>query len=480
MPEMGVTSWRRLLLSFYAIFTFLLMPTLAEPVQFCKFGDPARPNEDVDFCLGLTTWRNATTGAHDVYLTFSHTRRQSSAKGWTAVGTGDEMAGSLMFIVYGDPSSGEKPIVSIRGATGHHQPTLLTQAQMGGGDLRVLRSDWMRHKSSQPGGTVTAMVSAVCFSCTLWPGTGALSATATSQPWIWAWNKAQEFDVYTYDAHLQMHAHHAGNGGWGRFYVNMARAESTSTYLPSVPIIRPDIEALGASESPDLFASGGITGYITSHPALRAHGLLMALAFLLLFPAGVFAMRSGSSRAFKYHWIIQAAASAAMAGGVAAGLTLQHKIDTAHQVLGLSLASALGIQSYLGWKHHVDFVRIRRRTWISHAHIWTGRSVMLGGYVNLVLGLILRGYSRLHVGLVVLFMVMQSLAMIVWVWRQAKRAAAQGRIAKYKSLEEDSGEQACFTIASPDDTDDEEEDAESSGTVAEKEKWDAQENERLV
>ncbi|KAH9990681.1 hypothetical protein F4779DRAFT_609939 [Xylariaceae sp. FL0662B] len=433
----------RFVFALCAVSWLLSSVVLTEPVQYCRFGDPARPNQDVDFCFGLTTQRNATTGAYNVYLTFTHTRRQLSAKGWTAIGVGDEMKGSLMFIVYGDPSSGHQPVVSIRASTGHHQPTLLTREQMGGGDLRVLRADWLSPSESNSAGTVTAAVSVLCYSCTLWPGTE-FSATSTSQPWIWAWNKAQEFDVYDYDAHLKMHAHHAGNGGWGRFYVDMARAESTASQLPSVPVIRPGITALGTADSPSL----SVGGWLTHNPVLHLHGFLMAAAFLLLFPAGVFGMRSGSVRAFKYHWIIQAAASAFTAGGAVAGLTLRHKIDTAHQIIGLALTCALGLQAYLGWRHHVLFVRIKRRTWISHAHIWTGRLIMSVGYVNLLLGLLLRGYSQTHVGLAATFIALESLALIIFVWLQTKKADAKASVAKYKALEAEDGP---FIVASPEE-----------------------------
>ncbi|KAK1574206.1 uncharacterized protein LY79DRAFT_377975 [Colletotrichum navitas] len=447
-------SWSWFLLALFALHAFLLPSVRAEPVQYCRFGDPARPNAAADFCLGLATSRNTSTGAHDVYLTLTHTRPRRSAVGWTAVGTGDSMTGSLMFIIYGDPASGERPIVSIRAGTGHHQPQLLTRAQMSGGDLRVLRSDWVPATARQ---SVTASISLVCYSCTLWAGDGAgsgtLSATATAQPWIWAWNKAQAFDVYSYDAHLRMHAHHAGNGGWGRFYVDMARADqSAGAHLPSLPVIRPGVAALGASELP----SGlGLAGWMPGSPMLRLHGILMALAFLVAFPAGVVAMRSGSRRAFTYHWMLQALASTAVAGGVAAGLALQREINTVHQFLGLALAGAVGLQAFLGWKHHVDFVRIRRRTYISYAHIWIGRLVMLGGQANLLLGLLLGGVVGLLVGLVAAFIALQSSLLAIWVRRRTKAAEAEARVAKYDVLEahDDEEEESPFAIASPEEMD---------------------------
>ncbi|KAL2125943.1 hypothetical protein VTI74DRAFT_2179 [Chaetomium olivicolor] len=234
----------------------------------------------------------------------------------------------------------------------------------------------------------------------------------------------------------------------------MARADqsagASAAHLPSLPVIRPGVAALGASELPPGL---GLAGWMAKSPVLRLHGVLMALAFLAAFPAGVVAMRSGSRQAFTYHWMLQALASAAMAGGVAAGLALQREINTVHQVIGLALAGALGLQAYLGWKHHVDFVRVRRRTYISHAHIWTGRVVMLGGLANLLLGLLLGGVAGLHIGFMAAFIVLQLSLLAVWVRRRAKAAEAGARAAKYDTLESHDEEASSFTIASPEEID---------------------------
>ena len=451
-PDNRMASSRQIICTLCAFLLVSPCFVQAEPSQYCRYGDPSRPNENVDFCLAVTSQLNTTTKAHNVYLTFTHTRRQMSATGWTAIGIGDEMSGSLMFIVYGDPASGHAPIVSIRASTGHQQPTLVTRDQLGGGGLRVLRSDWVLGTASEPIGTVTATVSILCSSCTLWPGT-TFSAKSASQPWIWAWNNDQEFEVYDYETHLKMHAHHAGNGGWGRFYVNMQRAESASGYLPSVPVIRPGVAALGASESPNLFAVDGISSWLADSPIVHLHGSLMAFAFLLLFPAGVFGMRSGSNRAFKNHWIIQAAASLVTACGTITGLTLQHNINTTHQIIGVLLSGGLTLQVFLGYKHHMDFIRINQRTWISYSHIWIGRLVISGGSTNLVLGLLLRGYSRTWIWLTVTFVILESAILIVWVWRQNRKAISNLRAAKYQAMGEETGP---FIVA--DDDDDEETD----------------------
>ncbi|EGX94293.1 integral membrane protein [Cordyceps militaris CM01] len=438
---------------FWNLLFFFIALCAAEPAQFCKFG---HASGQVDFCSSFTAHRNASTHAHNVYLTFTATRALGSAKGWTAVGFGEEMKGSLMVIVYGDPASGQPPIVSVRASEGHSQPTLVTRDQLGGGDLRVLRSDWRLDDAAA--GTVTAIVSLVCYSCTRWPG-ARISAAATSQPLIWAWNDAQEFDVFTYDAHLRMHKHHAGNGGWGRFYVNMDHATSKVPQLPSVPYIRHGVAAYAASEEPDILAGGIVDAmkkWTMNNRALHVHGSLMAAAFLLFIPGGVVAMRSGSPRSFTYHWIIQLTAATMILAGMGVGISLQKRINTTHQILGLTIVGVLFVQSYLGYKHHVDFVKIRRRTWISHCHIWTGRSVMVAASGNLLLGMTMRGYPRVIMALAAAFIVLEFSGLALFVWRRAKITARKR--AEYEEMEQNAQTHRYFTIG--EETDDESSDAE--------------------
>lgn len=438
-------------------FFFFLGLCAADPAQFCKFG---YKSNEVDFCSSFTVHHNESSNEHNVYLTFSHTRPINSAAGWSAVGFGEEMKGSLMVIVYGDPASGKPPIVSVRSSAGHSQPAFVTPGDLAGGDLRVLRSDWRINE--HPAGTVTAIASLVCYSCTKWPGTS-ISATSTSQPLIWAWNAAQEFDVFTYDAHLKMHKHHAGNGGWGRFYVDMHRATSKAAQLPSVPYIRPGVEAFAASEEPDLLANGivnAIKGWVANNRAFHVHGALMAAAFLLLIPGGIVAMRSGSPNSFKYHWMIQLTAAVFILAGMGVGITLQKRINSTHQILGLVIVAMLFVQSYLGYQHHVTFVKIRRRTWVSHGHIWTGRGVLVAACGNLLLGMAMRGYARVIILLTVAFIVVEFSGLVLYVWRGARNAAR-----RHVEAEEEQSFQShqYFTIAdgSDEDASDSEKDNES-------------------
>ncbi|KAG5999235.1 hypothetical protein E4U54_001982 [Claviceps lovelessii] len=458
----------------------------AEPVQYCQFG---HETGQVDFCLGITTHHNSSTSKHDLYLSLSVTR--DSDVGWTAVGTGSLMAGALMFIVYGDPyaSDGQgrhgssPPVLSIRtvqGNGGHHQPRLVTKADMGGADLRVLQAQWMtttpsaaheQYALSTSYRPQSARFSLVCYSCELWPGTP-IAPKSASQPWIWAWNDRQRLGVYSFDAELEMHGAGSGggSGGWGRFYVDMGRSlTQPGDYLPSFPPLRPNVVAVGASDAPMGIAGIRNSASITWHklantpPVLRAHGILMASSFLLLFPAGVLALRSGSSRAFTHHWMVQGLATTCILVGAALGFVVvrahghgsgqghaaagahshshghskRHDesspaaatLFVAHQWLGGTVVGFVLLQIALGWWHHVIFVRIRARTWVSYAHIWLGRTEMVSGCVNLLLGMALTGYNVLSINAAAMFIMMEMLGIAYWLHR--RRVVASRTLAKH-------------------------------------------------
>lgn len=383
-----------------------------EPVQYCRFGQQNSRGSTANFCLGIATYFNASSQEHDMYVSMQMARSSpSDALGWVALGTGSMMAGSLMFILYGDPSSAEHkgPKLSIRTIDGHHQPRVLTSDDTGGVSFDVTKANWISASLVDPDDTIRmiADVSLVCYSCTQWPG-APISANTSAQPWIWAFDDQQEFDVYSEDVHLKAHVHDTVNGGWGRFNVDMARSISTDNSMPSEAPIRPGISELGASTIPG--------GWSWMSPIVRMHGFLMSAAFLLLYPAGIVAMRSGSPKSFQYHWIIQFVASIFALVGVSIGLIRAHKISSPHHYIGLNVALCSFVQIALGWRHHVLFVRIRRRQWASHGHIWLGRLFLLLGWSNIITGLLVSGRGWSLISLAASFISVVALALIGWVW----------------------------------------------------------------
>jgi hypothetical protein len=420
---------------------------VAEQVQYCRFG---HQHGDADFCMGLTSSFNTVTLHHDLHIALSI--RRSSALGWTAIGTGPSMAGALMIVVYGDPSSGTDPVVSIRTTDGHHEPQPLTSASTGGAHITATSAEWQplsaalhqnllpaRHEESAPPPaptgppTHTALISLTCHSCALFPGSSISLSDSHSQPMIWAWNDRQAFDSsYPEDARLEMHHHGRGSGGFGKFYVDMARAvlangSSTPPLAGELPLKGEDGSLLlaGASESPI-----GVAGWFAAlweNPLARVHGFVMGMAFVVMFPLGVVLIRLGGEPGvpFRRHWVVQAVATGLAWVGAVIGAVLSggRWPRTVHQWLGVGIVLGLAVQGVLGWRHHVRFVRIRSRSWVSYAHIWLGRVVVVGGWVNAVLGMLLAGWSRVGVMLIGVLTVAEAVGLGLFLWKAQREPA---------------------------------------------------------
>jgi hypothetical protein len=118
------------------------------------------------------------------------------------------------------------------------------------------------------------------------------------------------------------------------------------------------------------------------------HGFILSSSFLIL-SFGLLAIRSGLAKSFKYHWVIQLVASGFILIGCGMGLIISFKhgskFKTTHQWLGIFLGLGVVVQSWLGWRHHVIFVKIGRRTAVSNYHVWFGRVMVLMGNVNVAL-----------------------------------------------------------------------------------------------
>jgi len=402
---------------------FALQSARAEPVQYCRSG---YNQGETDFCMGISRNINATIQTTDVYIAMTVTR--SSALGWTAIGTGAEMAGSTMFIVYGDPNSGSDPVVSIRNIDGHHQPLALDLDALPG--LQILHSKWKklplaRRHEDEPNypivptspATHIADVAIACYNCPfhLWK----LDADSKSQPFIWAWNDRQEFESYPFDARLAMHRHYANSGGFGTFYVDMTQTLSNSSTPPNIQVGGANVNT---HDPPNDF--GGFLGSLRSRPLPKAHGFLMSVAFVVLFPLGVVLMRTPSGNPFKRHWMVQALATAmtwlgAVLGAAMTGGQMPH---TLHQGAGVAISLALGVQIVLGWRHHMVFLQVRHRTWVSHAHIWIGRVVLGAGWINVLTGLVISGYGGFNVAVFGALVVIEAGGVGLWVWVAQQRA----------------------------------------------------------
>jgi hypothetical protein len=196
----------------------------------------------------------------------------------------------------------------------------------------------------------------------------------------------------------------------------------------------------------------------------------MGTAFLVLFPAGVVAMRSGSAKAFRYHWVLQLAASILIGLGVIAGLLLNNSISTLHQGIGIAIGISTGIQAVLGWRHHVLFLRIRRRTRVSRLHVGLGRLIMAAGWSNIVTGMLLRGYPVVCLVVVAILAGVEMWGLTFWVWWTYRKRPVQKDSRNSCKTGSTWGKEEGEYFALADDDEDEDDDSDPNGVKNEAKK----------
>jgi hypothetical protein len=439
---------------FLALVALCFTTALADQAQFCRNG---YKDGQADFCMAVFFYHNHTTSSHDLYLTME-TRRSTTAassvsNGWTAIGTGAQMEGALMFVMYGDAKNdddGKGPTLSVRAVDQGHEPPHAfgknPDDSKGGVDVQVLNSSWIPSEDYY-----TGHVSLVCYNCGSWHGS-AVSTKAVSQPWIYAFNANQGLAPYGDDQRLNGHM----PGGMGHFYVDMTSA--TTHHGGTLPEIDHSIMQKGASDKALDGHKPGLGEKIAARPIAYLHGLFMSIAFLILFPAGVLAIRSGLSNAFRYHWITQGSAVACALCGAGMGLAMSEGniFGPTHQKIGITVSLLLVLQVVSGWWHHVKFVQIRRRTWVSWAHMSIGWIILVGGWINVLIGLTLFGMGHFGRFLVGGFIAAEAVALVGLVYIARKRAQ-QARKSKDGVAWEDPGEEYFALHDDIEDSEDEEE-----------------------
>lgn len=472
------------------------------PLQFCKHRGE---NGKAEVCFSITSFFNTTTSQTDLYIRLQTYRYKSSKKGWAALGLGERMTGSLMFIVYGDPEAANGEMTtSVRTANGHHPPQLITDQNFYAGDypeIMVTRSEFVAYEgeyvnpqlSLKP--THVGISDIICYSCRDWQGF-LINNASTRQPMIWSTNFKQDFlGDFATDIHIDMHQFglgfgfawadlvhtrlpdgrkgfkeiketggHTGiseigdpappseeeltNGKFEKEFLPASLATPESSHEEPAPAPKPTSKPAPApapsTQAPDdhededddhdhdhsddhdglLEPTTTILGKTLRDWMWHMHGFLMALAFLVLYPLGSTFIRTTHPKAFNYHWTTQALASMLVIIGAVIGYWNSHSISVMHQYLGIGIVLLIGGQVFLGWRHHMAYLVIKRKTWMSRVHVWLGRLVLGAGFVNLVLGVILRSYIRLVVFLLCVAIVGEVVGLVYMLGRGRIRQLA--------------------------------------------------------
>ncbi|GAB1310526.1 Integral membrane protein [Madurella fahalii] len=382
------------------------------------------PNDgDVCFNIAVPT-SSANAGSGNIYFQIT----APTSFQWVALGTGQAMSGSNIFLVYQDGRG--NLTLSPRLGTSYSMPRLDTSSTAA--RLTLLEGSGV----SSDGTTMTANIA--CSNCQTWNG-GEMSLTDTSAGWIGAWRAGPSLATTNTAANIAQHDGHA------QFRVDMTRATIDSDSNPFLP--GGGSGGGGGSGSGNGSSNGsgsgsgngngngsgsgsgtgsGSTGGsgtgpssnngITQITASRAtivvaHGIIMALVMAVLYPLGSLLMPLLGKWWVHAAW--QTIAFALMWAGFGLGVqTAQARgmlFNQTHTLFGTVIIALLGIQPLLGFLHHRHYLKTQSRGVISYAHIWWGRILMILGVVNGGSGLQL---SRERSSLIIAYSVVAGVAFL--------------------------------------------------------------------
>ncbi|PKY04118.1 hypothetical protein P168DRAFT_318459 [Aspergillus campestris IBT 28561] len=132
---------------------------------------------------------------------------------------------------------------------------------------------------------------------------------------------------------------------------------------------------------------------------IKAHGVIMALAFGVMMPLGVIAIGFLNIRGSIWiHAAWQLISWCLMIAGFGLGVRIARITDkaynNAHTKIGTIVVAMLLVQPLFGLIHHIRFRKTHRPNAWTHLHVWYGRMLILLGIINGGLGLQLAANSR--------------------------------------------------------------------------------------
>ncbi|KAL5334953.1 hypothetical protein BJX70DRAFT_376413 [Aspergillus crustosus] len=277
---------------------------------------------------------------------------------WVALGQGTQMAGSDMFVLYS--ASSRNVTISPRSGIGHSPPKYNSQAQ-----VSLLEGSGIRD------GVMTANVR--CDTCRFSP----------SSSWIFAYRAGEPLNSDDVEADISFHNEFGGTG------VQLSNAVSTSEnpfldFDPTSPSNQPSEIGGGPGNSADM---------------LIAHGAIMSVAFVLLFPFfGLVVTLPGRGIIVKVHAPLQALTLFLVIAGMGLGIKLgtdNDVMDNVHPILGFIVIGPLILfQPAMGLLQHLHFRRTGGKCIFAHLHRWLGRLLIVAGVVTGGLGFRLAGIGN--------------------------------------------------------------------------------------
>ncbi|MCJ1290479.1 hypothetical protein MMC34_002017 [Xylographa carneopallida] len=327
-----------------------------------------------DSSIPLTFALNIAPDSNDFYFHLSGPATNS----WIAIGTGTEMEGSQMFLVY-TSTSGNNITFSPRLASSHKEPSYSSAIK-----VSLLEGSGLINGSY--------VVNAHCQNCS-----ASLNLESTSEPWIYAKGPSNSFRGDSPSDSIQRHVE------YGRFTMNMVQAYGAAAIPTNVSTNSGAAEVGPPSSDNDYTAI--------------AHAVFTCIAFVIVMPLGVVFLRI--LERVRWHWLNQLLALSMALIGLVIGIYLSttynksKSFNSAHQIIGILVILALFLQAWLGWHHHQVYKRTKRTTPYAPVHRYFGSFLILAGLANGAIGL---AFAENNNNIVVYLVISIILVVLVAVW----------------------------------------------------------------
>lgn len=310
-------------------------------------------------------------GSDDLYLALTG----PSAIGYSGLGFGAKMAGSLYFIAV--PGTGNVTL-SVRTAPGDVMPTTYTASSIG---LEVL-------DGTTNNGTVWT-ANFMCTGCRSW-STGSLDVDGSDAAMIWAVGALSTGAVPT-DAAAGIRYH---GSQYGDFSMDLLAATGTA----GVPGSGTAETSTGASTTAGTMAGTAATTMTTTTGRTRSsrrqglwwsHAALMCVGWILIFGLGAVLLRffpGHFANPVRVHYIFQATGVLLVIVGAVLGIvgSAGQHFRYAHQTVGVVVFGLMFFQAAGGTLHHVLYRKGSRgpNLLLGPIHRYTGRALIVAAMVT--------------------------------------------------------------------------------------------------
>ncbi|OBT61898.1 hypothetical protein VE03_08741 [Pseudogymnoascus sp. 23342-1-I1] len=375
----------------------LVSPTLAALATYS-------PISGINYAVGIpySTFTSSTKRG-DIFISVSFPAKYQ----YVGFGIGTHMAGATIFAVYTDGNGGVT--VSPRDGTGHFEPLHSTSKT-----VTILAG------SKADANTVVANFKYRATELLL-------QIQSRTSPFIGSWKEGPAFNTTNLEQTLEHHDDHS------IYTLNLVNANVGSSSNPF-------LESSAAQSSSGQGSQGGLDLSLGKR-LLKAHGTLMGVAWLIVYPAGAVLMRLRWGGVWT-HVFVQALGTsmviAAFGIGYSFSGTYGMRFNNTHTVFGASIFGLILVQPFLGVVHHFIYRREGQGTLFGLVHCWYGRAIIILAVINGGLGLKMAGNTR---GGEIAYGVVAGVALLVYLAATAYSVKTKKPQEKVKDKEELRGEE---------------------------------------